>query len=45
MNEAIVFNVSFNGLGVIRALGENDIPVRSDREKQEKLIVHEISQR
>lgn len=24
---------------------ENDIPVRSDREKQEKLIVHEISQR
>lgn len=29
MNEAIVFNVSFNGLGVIRALGENDIPVRA----------------
>lgn len=24
---------------------DNDIPVRSDREKQEKLIVHEISQR
>jgi hypothetical protein len=24
---------------------DNDIPIRSDREKQEKLIVHEISQR
>lgn len=29
MNEAIVFNVLFNGLGVIRALGENGIPVKA----------------
>jgi len=29
MNDAIVFNVFFNGLGVIRALGENGIPVKA----------------
>ncbi|RLL89240.1 hypothetical protein CN13_06520 [Petrotoga sp. HKA.pet.4.5] len=29
MNEAFVFNVFFNGLGVIRALGENGVPVRA----------------